>query len=253
MNDLRSGAADLRARHFTAEPLILTTVWDAVSARAVADAGHPVLATSSAAIAASLGSGDHEQMSAEEAFAAVARIVRAVEVPVSADMEAGYGLPPREFVDRLLEAGAVGCNLEDSDYHGPGGLADADRQADYIAAVSEAARASGVEIVLNARVDVYLQSDFPPAARADEVLRRGRSYLAAGATCIYPIGLVDQGETIRLAEEMGGPLNVWLRPDSPSLDTLRNIGVARISTASALQRHVASCIADFARSLSPSP
>ena len=186
MSSLQAFAVDLRSRHFATEPLIVANVWDVASARAVADAGHPVLATSSAAVAASLGRGDHEQMSAEEALAAVARIARAVEMPVSADMEAGYGLPPRELVDRLLEAGAAGCNLEDSDYHGPGGLTEAERQADYLAAVSEIARASGVEIVINARVDVYLQSGYPPDGRADEALRRGRLYLASGATCVYP-------------------------------------------------------------------
>lgn len=249
MSSLQAFAVDLRSRHFATEPLILANVWDAVSARAVADAGHPVLATSSAAVAASIGRGDHEQMSATEAFEAVSRIARAAEVPVSADMEAGYGLSPRELVDRLLEAGAVGCNLEDSDHRGPGGLTEAERQADYLAAVSESSRASGVEIVINARVDVYLRGGFPPDKQADEALRRGRLYLAAGATCVYPIGLVDEGETARLVEEMGGPLNVWLRPDSPPLDRLRSIGVARISTAAALQRHATSSIADFARSL----
>ena len=106
-------------------------------------------------------------------------------------------------------------------------------------------------IVINARVDVYLQSGYPPDGRADEALRRGRLYLASGATCVYPIGLVDETETARLVEDMGGPLNVWLRPNGPPLDTLRSIGVARISTASALQHHATSSIADFARSLLP--
>lgn len=114
-------AERLYACHFGQGPLILANVWDVASARAVASAGHPVIATSSAAVAASLGYPDHQQMPANVAFAALERIARAVDVPVTADLEAGYQLKPAEQVERLLESRAVGCNLEDTDHHRSGG------------------------------------------------------------------------------------------------------------------------------------
>lgn len=249
VNTMVELAEELRSRHFGTEPLILANVWDAVSARTVAEAGHPVIATSSAAVAASLGLGDHEEMTAEDAFAAVARIAAAVDVPVTADLEAGYGLPAPELVDRLLDAGAVGCNIEDSDHHGPAILLDAEAQANYITAVCDAGRALGVNVVVNARVDVYIRDAVPESRQLDETLRRGRRYLDAGATCIYPIGLSDEAVIADLVEGMGGPLNVWLRPESPPVEALRRIGVARISLASGLQRHAMASVRAEARSL----
>ena len=213
-------ADDLRARHFTDRPLVLANVWDAASARAVAAAGHPVIATSSAAVAASLGVGDHEQMTADMAFAAVTRIVAAVDVSVTADLEAGYGLSADELVQRLLDTGAVGCNLEDSDHHGPNLLRDPGRQADYIAAVCDAARQAGVGVVVNARIDTYVSQVVPAEDRVAETLRRGHQYLNAGATCVYPIGVTDEQDITALVEQMGGPINIWLRPDSPTLADL---------------------------------
>lgn len=249
MNRLSVLAGDLRARHFSGPPLLLANVWDASSARAVAEAGHPVIATSSAAIGASLGVGDREQMTPDMAFAAVKRIADAVEVPVTADLEAGYGLSAVELVDRLLEAGAVGCNLEDSDHHGPAALLDADRQADYIAALCAAGRRAGVDVVVNARTDVYLGDPVPPEDRIAETLRRGRRYLGAGATCVYPIGATDPAEISTFVEQMGGPVNIWLRPDGPPLAELHRIGVARISLAAGLQRHTTTHVAALATSM----
>lgn len=249
MTHLSELADDLRARHFSRRPLILANVWDAASARAVAGAGHPALATSSAAVAASLGAGDHEQMTADEAFAAVRRIAGAVQVPVTADLEAGYGLPAAELAGRLLDAGAVGCNLEDSDHHGPALLLDADRQAEYIAAVCEAARSTGVNPAVNARIDVYLRKAVPAEDQVAETLRRGRKYLDAGATCVYPIGAIDHTDIAIFAEQMGGPVNIWLRPDGPALAELRRLGVARISLAAGLQRHAVNHAASLAASL----
>lgn len=249
MSTLAALAHDLRARHFAAETLVLANVWDASSARAVAEAGHPVIATSSAAVAASLGTGDHEQMTADEAFGAVGRIAHAVDLPVTADLEAGYGLAASELVDRLLDAGAVGCNLEDTDHRGQGPLLDLEGRAAYISAVCEAARATGVDLVVNARVDVYIRNAVPKDQQLEETLRRGHRYLDAGATCIYPIGLTDEGQIVRLVEQMGGPLNVWLRPESPPLDRLRSIGVARVSLASGLHRQAMASVREEARGL----
>lgn len=249
MSTLAALAEDLRGRHVAPEPLVLANVWDAATARAVVDAGHPVVATSSAAVAASLGLRDHEHMTAHDAFAALARIAGAVDVPVTADLEAGYGLGPQELVERLLEAGAVGCNLEDSDHHGPAALRDAGRQADYLAGVCDAARAAGVALVVNARIDVYVRRAVPPGEQADEALRRGRAYLDAGAACVYPIGVTDEGEIARLVEEMSGPVNVWLREDGPSVEALRRLGVARISVGAGLHRRAMADLTTLAAGL----
>lgn len=236
MSELVAHAEELRRRHFGDSPLVLLNAWDAASARVVAEAGHPVIATSSAAVAASLGQGDHEQMSADEAFGAIERIAAAVSVPVTADVEAGYGLSAGELAHRLLDAGAVGCNLEDSDHRSEHALVDAERQAQRIQALCAEAQAAGVPLVVNARVDVYLRARRPPRECTDEAIRRATMYLDAGATCVYPIGLTDRDEIERLVDTLAAPVNTWLREGSPSLATLRQLGVARVSVAAGLQR-----------------
>ena len=154
MTDLKARAESLRDLHH-GEMLVLPNVWDAASAAVVAEAGFPAVATASAAVSAMLGHPDGEGAPWEEMFAAAGRVARAVQVPVTVDAEAGYGMRPRELVDRLLEIGAVGCNLEDTD-HRAGGLADAGAQAEWLAGVRSAADDAGVPIVINARVDIFL-------------------------------------------------------------------------------------------------
>src|SRR5580700_525288 len=148
--DLKAHAGRLRELHHTDEMLVLPNVWDAASAKIVAEAGFPVVATASAAISAMLGYPDGEGAPWQEMFAAAGRVARAVSVPVTVDAEAGYGLEPRELVDRLLEIGAVGCNLEDTD-HRAGGLVDAGVHAGRLAAIRAAASDAGIPIVINAR------------------------------------------------------------------------------------------------------
>jgi 2-methylisocitrate lyase-like PEP mutase family enzyme len=215
---------------------VLPNVWDVESAQLVVAAGFPVVATSSHAVAASLGGSDLDVLDPALVFGVVARIAGAVSVPVTADIEAGYGLTPRCIIGHLLEAGAVGCNLEDSDHHGGGVLLDLESQARRIEEVRDSAAAAGIPVVVNARVDVFIRSFGPPERRVAEALRRGRAYLAAGADCVYPIGVVAEEEIRALVGEMGGPVNIWLRPDTPSLEQLSRIGVARISLAGALHR-----------------
>jgi 2-methylisocitrate lyase-like PEP mutase family enzyme len=215
---------------------VLPNAWDVASARAVAGAGFPVIATSSHAVAASLGYPDSDAMPAQTAFEAVARIAAGVDLPVTADIEAGYRLPAADLVDRLLDAGAVGCNLEDTDHHGPDVLVPIEGQVERLAAVREAADAAGVPIVINARVDVFLRRIGTPESQLAEGVRRGRAYLEAGADCVYPIGLTDPNTIERFVREVGAPVNAWLRPDGPSLDTLSRLGVARVSLAGGLFR-----------------
>ncbi|MEV1332548.1 isocitrate lyase/phosphoenolpyruvate mutase family protein [Micromonospora costi] len=225
---LADRAAALRALHRPGDPLVLPNAWDAGSARAVAAAGFPAVATSSAAVAETLGYADQEATPPDEMFAAVARIARAVTVPVTADLERGYGLRPAELVERLLAAGAVGLNLEDSDPV-TGRLVSVGEQADLLAAVRSAARAAGVEVVVNARLDVFLRGAGDPAGLLAEAVDRARRYRAAGADCVYPIGLTDPEAVRVLVGAVDGWINLLARPGGPGLADLAALGVARIS------------------------
>ncbi|MEV0809047.1 isocitrate lyase/phosphoenolpyruvate mutase family protein [Micromonospora sp. NPDC050200] len=227
MTSTPSAAAALRALHRPGDPLILPNAWDAGSARAVAAAGFPAVATSSAAVAESLGHADGEATPVAEMLAAVARVVRAVEVPVTADLERGYGLRPAELVERLLATGAAGLNLEDSD-PGTGQLREVDEQAELLAAVRAAA---GPDLVVNARVDVFLRAP-DPAGVFDEAVRRARRYRVAGADCVYPIMLADPELVGRFVAAVDGPVNVLLRPGTPTVGELARLGVARVSLGS---------------------
>jgi 2-methylisocitrate lyase-like PEP mutase family enzyme len=226
-------AAALRALHAPGEPLVLPNCWDAASARRFVAAGAPVAATSSLAVAEALGSADGQALSAAEMLAAVARIAAAVDVPVTADLEAGYGLEAPALVAGLLEAGAVGLNLEDSDLDAAdGSLRPLDWQVERIAALRAAARAAGVDVVLNARVDVHLDGGLD---RLDEGLARAAAYRAAGADCVYPIMVVDE-PTIAAYVQAAGVVNVIAAPSAPGLARLASLGVARVSFGSRLWR-----------------
>jgi 2-methylisocitrate lyase-like PEP mutase family enzyme len=233
--NLQEAAERLRSLHGGPEPLILPNAWDAASARVVVEAGFPVVATSSVAVAAALGYADGEQTPADEMFAAIARIARAVDVPVTADIEAGYGLSPAEIVRRLIDAGAVGCNLEDTDHAMGHTLRDAHVQADRVAAFKAAARAAGVDVVLNARTDVFLRQLAPDQSPLEEAIRRGRLYKEAGADCIFPIGAGDEGAIAALVDAIPGPINVIAGfRGAPGQARLRELGVRRVSYAGRL-------------------
>ncbi|MFD5080865.1 isocitrate lyase/phosphoenolpyruvate mutase family protein [Streptomyces sp. NPDC058371] len=219
------------------DPLVLPGPWDAAGARVFAEAGFPALATPSAGVAASLGYEDGATP-ADEMFAAVARIVRAVDVPVSADVEDGYGLPPKELVDRLLETGAVGCNLEDSN---GGVLKDPARHADWLAEVRAAA---GGRLFLNARIDTFLCG----AADPDRAIERAALYVAAGADCVYPIGAPAEVLPL-LRAGMQGPVNASGRPDASSIAELGELGATRITFGPALQRRATEALREIATEL----
>ncbi|MDQ0794436.1 isocitrate lyase/phosphoenolpyruvate mutase family protein [Streptomyces sp. B1I3] len=221
------------------DPLVLPGPWDAPSARAFEDAGFPALATPSAGVAACLGHADG-RTPATEMFAAVARITRAVSVPVSADVEAGYGLPPAELVERLLEAGAVGCNLEDS---ADGVLQDPERQAERLAAVRAAA---GGHLFVNARVDTYIRGVPAGTDVVEETIARARLYAAAGAECVYPI-TAPAGDLPRLAAAVPVPLNALGSPDGPSdARRLGELGAVRVTFGPQLQRRAADAVRGLA-------
>ena len=226
---LAERADALRRRHAGPRPLVLPNAWDVASARLVVKAGFPAVATSSGAVAATLGYEDNDSMPVDEAFGAIARITRSVPVPVTADVEGGYGLSPKDLVEQLLHAGAVGCNLEDTDHHGGGGLVDAEENTERLRAVRHAATEAGVDIVLNAQIDVLrLESD--RRELFEEAVRRARLYRRAGADCVFPIQLADDeliGEFVRRAE---GPVNI-VGPGAPPLARLAELGAARVSFA----------------------
>jgi 2-methylisocitrate lyase-like PEP mutase family enzyme len=215
--------------HHGDDMLVLPNVWDAGGALLAEQAGFPAVATSSAAVARARGYEDGQDMPADIAFAAVAEISRPVAIPVTADMESGYGLDPADFAARLLAAGAAGCNYEDSDHSRPGELLDADGQAARIAAV----RAASADLVINARVDTFVLG---VDNAFDEGVRRARLYLDAGADCVYPITLSDDAVIGAFVQAVSAPVNIYLHRGAPSLDRLRKLGVRRVSVGSGLYR-----------------
>lgn len=230
-------AAALRDLHRPGTPLVLLNVWDCRSARLVEAAGLPAVATSSAAIADSLGYRDGEDTPPGEMFGAIARIVTAVDVPVTADVERGYGLPPAELVERLAATGAVGCNLEDSDPRSRT-LLDADRQASFLAEVRAAARTAEIDLVINARIDTYLAGS---GDRLAETVRRARLYRQAGADCVFPILLDDIAELVRAVDV---PVNV-LGGRGRTVAELAALGAARVSLGASLYQAAGARLAEL--------
>ena len=249
--DLAGRCDLLRSLHRPGDPLLLPNAWDVATARAVVAAGFPVVATTSGGVAKALGFEDHERAPAGEMLAAAARIAGGVEVPVTVDAEAGYGMQPAELVAALRSVGAAGCNLEDTD-HATGRLRDPGRHAAWLGAVREAASADGYPLVINARVDVFLgpltagagagtQDELVP-----EALRRANAYLEAGADCVFPIVLWEAEALRRFTSEVDGPVAVVRLPQAPPLAELATLGVARVSWGPFLYRDA---MAGFAQAL----
>ncbi|MET8977802.1 isocitrate lyase/phosphoenolpyruvate mutase family protein [Streptomyces sp. NPDC004539] len=236
-------AEEFRALHHRRrldDPLVLAGAWDAVSAGVFADAGFPALATPSAGVAASLGYADGKTP-AQEMFAAVTRIARAVDVPVSADVEDGYGLAPKELVERLLEAGVVGCNLEDSRGEV---LKDPHAHADWLAEV--VAEADG-SLFVNARIDTFVRGVVSPEA----AIARAARYVAAGADCVYPI-LAPPVTLPLLRAGIQGPVNVLGDPvDGPTPADLGALGATRVTFGPGLQRCGVAALREIAVRLVP--
>jgi 2-methylisocitrate lyase-like PEP mutase family enzyme len=231
----------LRSLHRPGEPLVLPNAWDVATARAVVAAGFPVVATTSAGVAETLGYEDHEGAPGDEMLAAAARIAKGVEVPVTVDAEAGYGMEPAELVSALRATGAAGCNLEDTD-HRAGALRDPDQQADWLREVRKVASDGGYPLVINARVDVFLGPFLAGAGAGTqeelvpEAVRRANTYLEAGVDCVYPITLWEADALRRFISEVDGPVNVVRLPSAPSLAELAAMGVARVSWGLLLYR-----------------
>ena len=236
---LKAKAETLRALHIPGQPLLLLNAWDAASAAVIAHAGAHAIATTSAGAANGLGYPDGQFVTRSQMLATVAPISAAVDVPVTADMEAGYGDGPEDAAATargVLEAGAVGLNLEDTCADGTGPLLSIERFVAKIAAVRAVAAETGILIVLNARTDVFLGAVGDPDTRLDHAVDRGRAYFEAGADCVFVPAVAEPGQIAALVEGIGGPVSVLAGPGSPPIVELATLGVARISVGSGAHR-----------------
>ena len=232
-------ADELRRLHQGPRTLVLPNVWDVVSARVVEELGYPAIATSSAAVAFALGYPDGQRISRDEMLGAVARIARAVRIPVTADMEAGYGTTVDDMAETakaLVAAGAVGLNVEDVTGDTEDSLVDMALQVKKIRAIKETSAKSGVSLVINARTDVYLMPIGAEATRLERTVERLRAYRDAGADCVFAPGVCDRGVIEKLVKALQAPLNILATAGCPSIKELEKIGVARVSVGSGMMR-----------------
>jgi 2-methylisocitrate lyase-like PEP mutase family enzyme len=232
-------AERFRKLHAGPRILALPNAWDVASARILEEAGYPAIATSSAAIAFSLGYPDGQRISRNEMLEAVGRIARAVRVPVTADMESGYGTTIKDMVKTakaVIAAGAIGLNLEDVTGDDESSHVDLALQVEKIHAIRETASSAGVPLVLNARTDIYLMPIGEAATRFERTVERLRAYRQAGADCMFAPGVSDRDTIAELVKAIGAPLNILISPNCPDLAELERIGVARVSAGSAVMR-----------------
>ena len=239
MTGLAEKAERLRALHRPGQPLLLANVWDAATARLMARTGFAAIATTSAGIAFARGYPDGERIPRDEMLGEIARICRAVSVPVTADLEAGYSESPEgvaEAAAKALDAGAVGLNLEDGTGRKEEPLFELGRQVEKIRAIREVGRRRGVAIVVNARTDVYLDRVGPESGHLDETIRRGAAFRDAGADCVFVPGVTDPAVIGEIVRRLACPVNVLAAPGGPSIGELAKLGVARVSLGSGAMR-----------------
>lgn len=230
-------AASFTALHHADRPLLLANAWDVASAVVTEAAGAPAVATTSAGVAWSLGRPDGDQLGRELAVDLVRRVCAAVRVPVTADIESGFGEQPADVAETVLaviEAGAVGINLEDSVSDPASPLRSVDDAAERIAAARSAAESAGVPIYLNARTDTYLRQVGEPGGRLDDTITRARAYLDAGASGIFVPGTVDPAIVASLTEAIDAPVNLLVGPGAPDVATLAAAGARRLSLGSSV-------------------
>jgi len=229
----------LGAFHLGPRILVLANAWDAASARIFEVAGSRAIGTTSAGIANTLGRADGQRIGRYQMLEVVKRIANVVSIPVTADMEAGYGDTPEAVADTaraVMEAGAVGMNLEDASSTEKNVLTDVSLQIEKIKAIREAAASAGIAFVLNARTDVFLRAVGEPASRLDHAIRRANEYRQAGADCLFVPGVMDRETIERLAREIPGPINILAVAGSPPVAELKKLGVARVSVGSGPMR-----------------
>jgi len=232
-------AEELRKLHSGPRMLVLPNAWDAASASVLEELGYPAIATTSAGVAFALGYPDGQRVSRDEMLEVVARIARAVRVPVTADMEAGYGTTLADMAETakaIVAAGAVGLNLEDVTGETESSQVNTELQAEKIRTIREVSDSLGVSLVINARTDIYLMPIGPEAMRFERTVERLRAYRAAGADCVFAPGVRDRELIEKLVKAVAAPLNILITPGCPSISELQKLGVARASAGSAATR-----------------
>jgi 2-methylisocitrate lyase-like PEP mutase family enzyme len=226
---LKQRAEALLALHQPGNPVVLPTVWDAWSARLAVDAGFAALTVGSHPLADSIGKADQEGMTFDDVLSRVREITTAVEVPVSVDIESGYGESPTRLITGLLEAGAVGLNIEDTVHSEGGRLRSSSEHAELVGALRKAADEAGVHVVINARTDLFLRQDGDESDRVDRAIARLKEAAVAGADSLYPVGMHDPDTLRRLASELPLPINAIALPDQSDPASYGPAGVGRIS------------------------
>jgi 2-methylisocitrate lyase-like PEP mutase family enzyme len=249
--DQRSKADTFLALHRDPKVLVLANVWDIAGTRVFERAGFAALATTSSGIAAARGYPDGEVIPFEEMLGVIADIVGATRLPVTADIETGYSPAIAEAIENVaavIDAGAVGVNIEDADPRTQA-LFDVGFQVDKIRAIRDRALSMDLHLVINARTDDYLLPGLSGADRFAGAVARGRAYAAAGADCIFVPGVQDRELIARLVTEIDAPINVLAGPATPSVGELEAIGVARLSIGGGAMRAVLALIRDIAAEL----
>jgi 2-methylisocitrate lyase-like PEP mutase family enzyme len=232
--------------------LVLPNAWDAASARIFEQAGFSAIGTSSAGVAFALGYPDGQNISRDEMLGVVRRIAETVEVPVTADVEAGFGTSPKEVADTaraVIAAGAVGMNLEDGIEERPEYIAELGRQKEIIRAVLEAAASAGVPFVLNARTDIFLNGIGSAETRLARAIDRLNAYREAGAQSLFAPGVKDKETIAQLARGVSGPLNILATVGTPAVAELQALGVARLSIGSGPMRATLAFLSRMAREI----
>ena len=230
-------AEAFRTMHDRSRILVLPNAWDAMSARVIEDAGARAIATTSAGVAFSVGYPDGEAIPRDEMISAIARIARVTTIPVSADIESGFAHDAREVAEtirRVIDAGAVGINLEDQVHDGSHSLYDLDEAVERVHAAREAADSTGVPIVINARTDVYLLGIGEPDTRFEHAIRRANAYRKAGADCLFLPAVSRRADIERIVPALDGPLNLLAFPGIPTIPELEGLSVARLSVGTQL-------------------
>lgn len=233
---LKERAESLLALHQPGSPVVLPTVWDAWSAKLAVDAGFAALTIGSHPMADSIGKEDGEVMSFDDVLTRVAQITAAVDVPISVDIESGYGESPSRLVNGLLEAGAVGLNIEDTVHKEGKRLRSSGEHAELVGALRKAADDAGVHVVLNARTDLFLRQDGDESDRVERAIARLEEAAAAGADSLYPVGRHDPETMRRLTSELSLPVNAIALPEADDPASFGPLGVGRISFGPFLQR-----------------
>jgi len=245
-------ATEFRKLHLQGDILVIANAWDAGSARIFEQAGFPALGTTSGGIAYSLGLPDGQKIARDDMLQAITRIAQRVNIPVTADIEAGYADKPSDLADtiiRLVSTGAVGLNLEDSTKNPQNPLYDLKTQVERITTVRKIADLVDIPLVINARCDTLLLGKGDKNTNIKETIRRGIEYRKAGADCFFPVGAIDADTISELIKGVGYPVNILANPNVPPVPELKRLGVRRVSVGSGPARATLGLIQRIAQEL----